>query len=187
MLIKKEHLKTLWYEDKDGNCLGEVNFNNPVNKNAKYQISRFPNQLTTSHLELIKQSDVDKCNHPRKYVVPTYGWIDGIIGRKCNLCGGTQTKKKWHLWGKKWDSSHSREVFSTNSSWNEDLVLAIANSKDYTLSEAIIIAASSCERCMNSLAHKYGLDWGYAEHSEDWGKCGTSCQFCIEQTKANES
>ena len=56
--------------------------------------------------------------------------------------------------------------------------MAIANSGDYSLTEAIIIAATSCERCMNVLALKYGLNWGYEEGSEEWEKVGTSCQFC---------
>lgn len=72
----------------------------------------------------------------------------------------------------------SEEIAEGHSSWPEDLVMAMANSGDYTLSESILIAAQSCERCMNALAHKYGLDWGYPEGSEEWQKCGTSCQFC---------
>jgi hypothetical protein len=181
MLIKKEHLQTLWYDDKDGNkiTLSERQKEELVRpENAKYQVSQFPCTLRTSHLELISQEEVNKCKHPRKYIKPTYGWIDGIVGRECKLCHGTQTKKKWHLWSRKWDGYGSREVFAFNSGWNDDLALAIANSGDYTLSEAIIIAARSCERCMNALAHKYGLDWGYEEGSEEWKKCGTSCDFC---------
>jgi hypothetical protein len=112
---------------------------------------------------LIHQKDVDKCRHPRKYIKPTGGWVDGIVGRECKKCHGTQIKKRWHLWPRKWDGYGSREVFSFNSGWSESLALAIANSGDYTLSEAIIISANSCERCMNALAHKYGLDWGYPE------------------------
>jgi len=181
MLIKKEQLQTLWYEDEKGNKIlptteEEKNSVNPTG--AKYQVSQFPKTLRTTHLELISQKDVDKCKHPRKYIKPTYGWIKGIVGRECKLCNGTQTKKKWHLWGRKWDGYGSREVISFNSSWSEDLVLALVNSGDYTLSESIIISANSCERCMNALAYKYGLDWGYKEGSEEWEKCGTSCEFC---------
>ncbi len=181
MLIKKEHLDTLWYEDKDGNKLPCCDFDKPYEtpEDARYQISRFPNTLSTSHLKLISQKEADKCRHPRKYVVPTWGWIDGIVGRKCKMCGGTQTKKKWRPWPRKWNGYGSRNIMTANCSWSEDLVLKIANSGDYTLGEAIIISASSCERCMNALAHKYGLDWGYEEGSEDWEKCGTSCRFCL--------
>lgn len=72
----------------------------------------------------------------------------------------------------------SEEVAEGTSGWSEDLVLAMTNSGDYSLSESILIAAQSCERCMNALAYKYGLDWGYPEGSEEWEKCGTSCDFC---------
>ena len=179
MKIKKEHLKTLWLEDENGNDLGEPDYKNiKVNKNAEYQVSRFTNVLRTSFLKLIKQNDVDKCNHPRKHIKQTYGWIDGVYGRECALCGGTQTRGKWHLWPKKWTGGGSKTIVSFNSSWSEDLVLSIANSGDYSLSEAIIIAATFCERCMNVLAYKYGLDWGYEEGSKEWQGVGTSCQFC---------
>jgi hypothetical protein len=181
MLIKREQLKIRWYEDGNCNDLGYPSFDSPTPDNAEFQISRFPCQLTTSHHRLVKRDVVDKCRHPRKYIHPTYGWIDGVVGRECKLCHGTQTKKKWHLWPRKWDACGSRPVFEAHQGWQEDLALAIANSGDYTLSEAIIIAATSCERCMNALAYKYGLEWGYAEGSDEWQRCGTSCQFCREE------
>lgn len=181
MKINKENLKTLWYEDKGGNNLGYKGFDFKTPENAKYYVSRFPNQLTTTYLKLIKQEDVDKCKHPRKYIKPTYGWIDGIVGRECLLCHGTQIKKKGitHRWGKKWDGYGAREIMSGHATWSEDLVMAMAKSGDYTLKESILIAATSCERCMNVLRNKYGLD-GYEEYSEEWQKCGTSCEFCRE-------
>jgi hypothetical protein len=180
MLIKKEQLRTLWYEDENGKRLDNIDENEYRPKGAKYQVSQFPLQLVTTHLELVSQENVDKCKHPRKYIKPTYGWIDGIVGRECKLCHGTQVKKKWHLWGRKWEGYGSRELFPASSGWSEDLALTLVTSGDYTLSEAIIISARSCERCMNALAHKYGLDWGYAEGSEEWKRCGTECDFCKE-------
>lgn len=179
---KEKDLKTLWYEDENGNVIPNDNeLCKP--EGAVYQVSRFPKSLTTTYLKLIKCDDVDKCKHPRKYIVPTYGWIDGIVGRECKLCHGTQLKKKWHLWPKKWDAYGSREVFAANSTWNdENTVLAMVNSGDFTLSEAIIVYAGSCERCLNVLAYKYtnGED-GYAEYSDEWKKCGTSCKFCEDE------
>ncbi|MCX8132107.1 MAG: hypothetical protein N3I35_18660 [Clostridia bacterium] len=179
MKILKEHLETLWYEDEKGNKIPCAE-NEYCPNGAVFQVSRFPHQLTTNHLKLISQDEVNKCNHPHKYVVPTYGWVDGIVGRECKACYGTQVKKKWHLWPREWKGYGSRNFFSVNQGWNEELALALVNSKEYTLSEAIIIAATSCERCMNALAHKYGLNWGYEEYSEEWQKCGTSCIFCID-------
>ena len=180
MLINKEQLETLWYEDENKNRISQTAESKKdlaVPLNAKYQISQRPFTLRTTRLRLISQEDVDKCKHPEKFIKP-YDLNNGFVGRECSLCNGTQTRKKEELWGKEWNASGSREVYSIDSSWSEDLALALANSGDYTLSEAIIIAAKSCERCMNVLANKYGLDWGYDEGSEKWNKCGTSCEFC---------
>jgi hypothetical protein len=131
----------------------------------------------------VDQKEVDKCKHPRRYVHPTDGWVKGIVGRECSLCHGTQLKKKWHLWPKKWDGNGSRPYFSSSTTWNDErTILAMVNSGDFTLTEAIIAYAESCERCLNVLTHKYtnGED-GYAEHSPEWEKCGTSCKFCSDQ------
>ena len=181
MNIDKSLLKTLWYEDKDGNpidCKGDE-----IPANAYYQVSRFPHMLTESHLKLIRQDEVDKCRHPHKCRRKTGGWIDGTFGRECTRCGGTQLRKKFHFWPKKWDACGSREVFESRTTWNDDeTILGMVNSGDYTLSEAILVYTTACKRCMNVLAYKYtnGKD-GYPEHSEEWKKCGTFCQFCKDE------
>jgi hypothetical protein len=74
------------------------------------------------------------------------------------------------------------KLIGFNSSWSEDLALAIFNNTEFKLKESIIISARSCERCMNSLAHEYGLSWGYPKYSNDWDRCGTSCLFCKDET-----
>jgi len=72
----------------------------------------------------------------------------------------------------------SKEIAQGSQSWPEDLVIAMVNStEEYSLSEAILIAAQCCERCLNSLLYKYELG-GYSEGSEEWKECGTSCNFC---------
>lgn len=65
---------------------------------------------------------------------------------------------------------------------NQDVILAMANSGDYTLAEAMALYASCCERCMNVLAYKYldGKD-GYAEYSDEWKNCNTVCRYCKEE------
>ena len=180
MDIRKDNLKTLWYEDADGNYISEPEFKNKptVPDKAVYQVSRFPTELTETCLKITKQEEVDNCDHPRKDIRETDGWSEGIYGIKCNKCGGTQIRIEGQPWPEEWDGTGSREVYSGTSSWPEDLALAIANSGDYSLSTSITIAATSCERCMNVLAHKYELEWGYEEGSEDWKKTNTSCQFC---------
>lgn len=178
--IVKEKLRTLWYQDKDGNDIDAEFEPSSVPPEAEYYVTRFPLMLHIVHKKLIKQSEVDKCRHPRKYIKPTYGWIDGIVGRECKLCYGTQTKKKWHFWPKKWEGSGSKEICTFHTTWNNDkAILAMANSGDYTLSEAILVYTTACERCMNVLIHKYtnGED-GYAEFSEEWKKANTYCEFC---------
>lgn len=68
------------------------------------------------------------------------------------------------------------------SGGNQDVILAMANSGDYSLSEALMLYSQSCERCTNVLAYKYldGKD-GYAEYSDDWEKCNTVCDFCRKE------
>lgn len=131
--INKEDLKTLWYEDAEGNYLDVAMYDekgtpNPHPPEAKYMVSRFPNVLRTTYLELT--------------------------------------------------DAGSKEVFSGESSFSDDLVLALVESGNFTLDEAIIFAAEACERCTNSAANDYGLDWGYPEGSEDWEASKTSCDFC---------
>ena len=131
--------ETLWFETKTGRKIKVTDrmLKSPyVPKLAKYQVSQFPWQLTTTWLELSK--------------------------------------------------SGSEEIARSNSTWSEDLVLAMANSNDYTLSQSILIAANACERCMNSLAHKYGLDWGYPEYGEEWQRTNTCCEFCTPKNPVKE-
>ena len=62
-----------------------------------------------------------------------------------------------------------------------DVILAMANSGDYTLPEAIAVYSNACERCMNVLTYKYlNGKRGYPEYSEQWERCGTVCDFCRE-------
>ena len=64
---------------------------------------------------------------------------------------------------------------------NGDILVAMANSGDFTLAEAIALYANCCERCANVLAYKYlGPEHGYPEHSEEWEKCNTACRHCVE-------
>jgi len=44
--------------------------------------------------------------------------------------------------------------------------------------QAQLMAAISCEGCMNVLAWEYGLSWGYKRGSEEHKKVRTSCELC---------
>lgn len=78
-------------------------------------------------------------------------------------------------------------TFSSTYGSGGECIVAMVNSGDYTLEQAIWVYANSCERCMNVLLHKYlnGKD-GYPEHSEEWNKCNTECDFCREDGKEQE-
>ena len=67
------------------------------------------------------------------------------------------------------------------------LAVAMVNSGDYDLYEALAVLAQSCERCANVLWNKYlpGED-GYEEYSEEWYKANTLCDFCKEQSSERE-
>ena len=180
MKIDKSKLETLWYEDEEGNkipCGDEVS-----PEGAAYQVSMFPLEVREVHLKLIKQKDVDKCRHKRAWIKRTYGWVKGLKGRECQCCHGTQLRKWWQLWGEKWEGYGSREVFSSNvhiGGGTGELLVAMANSGDYTLEEAMLVYAKACERCSNVLWHKYiGGKEGYEEYSAEWKKANTVCDFC---------
>lgn len=96
-------------------------------------------------------------------------------------------KFKWfyrfmYNWMKKHGYSKTfKRVFEFNTTYTagSDCIVAMVNSGDYTLSEAIYIYASSCERCMNVLERKYlGENYGYEEYSEAWKKANTVCDWC---------
>ena len=67
---------------------------------------------------------------------------------------------------------------------NENVIIALVNSGDFTLSEALAWWASACERCTNAVIWKYtnGED-GYPEYGEEWKKANTVCEFCKEENQ----
>jgi len=170
----------LWYENEAGEKwepdYSKNGFDEPP-EGFKYQISRFPSQLREGMLKIVQADEVAKCDHPDEHVAATGGWVDGVEGRECNACGGTQMRNTGQEWPEKWEAYGSRSLGAMEMGWSEDLALGLVD-KGFTLGNAIIVAATSCERCMNTLAYECGLDWGYQEGSEDWEKCGTSCRFC---------
>ena len=76
-----------------------------------------------------------------------------------------------------------KNIATGTSGWSEDIVLAIYNNTEFSLKESIIIAARSCERCINALAFEYKLGNGYPKYSKEWHNCNTSCLFCSEDQK----
>lgn len=183
MKIEKSMIPTLWYENEKGERFIPPEGGEPAPKGFIYQHTQFPRSLHHLVLRAVLREEVDACEHPAEHVHPTGGWIDGVEGRECKCCNGTQTRKTGEPWPERWEADGARQLIHGEQGWPESLALAMANSGKWTLSEAILIAANSCERCMNALAHEYGLDWGYPIHSENWQKANTSCAFCADEPK----
>ena len=97
------------------------------------------------------------------------------------LCKKSNRFYKWISKGNDRTFNHIC-TFSTTYNSGQDCIVAMVNSGDFTLEQAIYVYANSCERCMNVLAYKYldGKD-GYEEYSEEWEKANTVCDFCRKE------
>lgn len=148
--------KKFWFEDLEGNIVDE--------EDPKASIYRhcFP-------LELHDQID-EYCYHPKNPIIKF-------------LCKKSKKFYKWISKGK--DKTFKQILDSTTSygnKWSQDCIIAMVNSGDFTLEQAVWVYANSCERCMNVLLYKYldGKD-GYPEYSDEWKKCNTVCDFCKDE------
>lgn len=185
MNIDKAKLKIgFWWEDENHNVLRKPNDNYSVEapKGAVTYHTCFPLEVTERIYTVHTPEQKATCKHKRKYWKPMTGLRKEFKGHTCMNCGCTQTRKWWQPWGRKWDEGTTlTHIISFNTTYGsgQDVILAMVNSGDYTLEEAISVYSSACERCMNVLAYKYtnGAD-GYAEHSKEWEKCNTECSFC---------
>ncbi len=188
MKIDKSKLKVgIWYEDENGN----------VYRNSDGGCGERPNDKCTSYhtcFPLSVSEDVsmyydnkETCKHPLKYRKRTGGWVKGIKGCKCTNCGKEKVGKSsipfaLMPWKPGCDTYHLITGNRSLSDLSGKCVVAMVNSGDYTLSEALVVMATSCERCMNVLLYKYlnGED-GYEEYSEEWKKANTVCDFCRDE------
>lgn len=189
MIIDKDYdLATSWFQDEEGNRIPQTKEDRDsmtVPTNAYVQVFKNANTVDTEQYRVNTEKEVEKCKH--EHTRETYGWIDTMEGRECIKCKATQSKKKPEEWSDIW-SSHEYKYFTSCSSWgDEKTILAMANSGDYTLKEAIILYSSACERCMNSLAHQYlkGED-GYAEYSYEWFRSNTLCDLCHKDPRSKK-
>lgn len=185
MKIDKTKLKLgIWYEDGKGNVIKSED--NPVfeaPEEARTYHSCFPLQITEKIYTVHSKNQKEACKHKRKYWKKDVDLIKGMKGHTCTACGCSQVRKWWQPWGRKWDYGVEItpliDLHTSIGGGNQDVIMAMVNSGDYTLQEALVIFSTACERCMNVLTHKYlnGAD-GYAEHSDEWEKCRTECDFC---------
>lgn len=155
---KKVLNRYYWYEDGEGNILDLGNRVITEEEKEVYYIHRtcFPCRLTES--TKIYDYDYSRLS-PIKQMLIRIPFFKKIIQKKL-----TKTYMP---------------AIEFHTTFNDDVIMAMVNSGDYTLGEAIVLWCTSCERCMNVLAHKYlnGTD-GYEEYSEEWKRCNTVCDFC---------
>ena len=156
MNIDLGKFKRYWYELEDGTKVDEVP------KDYKGYVSywsAFPCEFT---------------EHMDSYIFHPSKWYEKLLLRI-----RPQLQDKWNI--TKGRTFKRTFDFTTTFNGMSDVIVAMVNSGDYTLEQAIWICATSCERCMNVLSDKYlGRD-GYAEYSEEWHRCNTVCNFCEEQ------
>lgn len=183
MKIDKDKLKLgIWYEDKDGNMFRNDNsVEKPNDDIVSYHVC-FPTEIN-ERIEMYYDSK-DTCRHPLIYRKRTHGWIKGIKGCKCEKCGKTKTGKSYIPFAfMKWERGNEHYPLMTVNTHlgklSQECVVAMVNSGDYELDEALVVMATACERCGNVLLYKYlnGKD-GYEEYSDEWKKANTICDFC---------
>ena len=182
MKIDKNKLRLgIWNEDIEGNMYRIDNEVKKPNGDIRSYHVCFPTEIN-ERVEMYYDNK-DTCKHPLKYRKRTHGWIKGVKGCKCEKCGKTKTGKSYIPFAfMKWDNgSDTYTLFTSNThlgKYSQKCVVAMVNSGDYELDEALVINATACERCGNVLIHKYfnGED-GYEEYSEEWQNCETICQF----------
>ena len=149
--------KKNWFEDVNGN---EITKEQIKDGEIAYYRTCFP-------LE-IQDITYEYCYHPKNPIIKF-------------LCRKSNRFYKWISKCKARTFNHPYTV-STTYGGGQDCIVAMVNSGDFTLEQAIWVYANSCERCMNALAYKYldGKD-GYPEFSEEWKKCNTVCDFCRDE------
>ena len=160
MNIDKTKLKTLWYQDMEGNM---IDFGKRVP--TEDELEAYPYCHTCYPLQLTEKVSVYDYDYSRLSPLKKF-FIKIPIFKKF-------VQKTLHK------GFIPIVEFNTTYNSGDDVIVAMVNSGDYTLKEAIMVYAKSCERCMNVLAHKYlnGTD-GYEEYSEEWKSCNTICDFC---------
>ena len=196
MVIDVSKLHCLWLENDEGEVWTYPEGGCPGSQPEGfiYQHTKFTHELRHNVLRSVVQAEVEACDHDPTYVKRTGGWIDGIKGRECMKCCGTQTADEGGEWPEKWDANGARDYMGGGCTYPVELALAISRPslkerlisasrgffflKTYPLDVAIRIAADNCERCLNVLLYKYGQNDGYREFSKAWHKCGTECHFC---------
>ena len=153
-----EKFDEFWWEDENGDKLEHDMKCAEVKKNARFYVVR-------RACEYVTQVD-EYCYHPKNAFVKL-------------LCGNKALRKIISRGKIKTFKPIFRGCTSYGSEFSGKCIVAMVNSGEYSLSDAIHVYNNACERCMNVLLFKY-LDGkeGYPEYSEEWMKCGTVCDYC---------
>lgn len=163
-----------WFEDLDGNVYDAVSMNLPKEKD--YFSYTCVSPLTISdHVDsyTYHPSYLHQCN-PFYQAMLCFKWFRNFM----------------YWWMKKHpDRYHKtfKPLLTSNTHLSKksgEIAVAMVNSGDYDLGEALYILSHCCERCSNVIYYKYtnGQD-GYAEYSDEWKKCNTECSFCKNERR----
>jgi hypothetical protein len=160
MKIDTTKMQHFWWEDAEGNVLELENDRCPTEEEkTKYPIyhSCFPCRIS-EEISIYE------------YESPKGRWQKLLL--KLPIVGKRMKAKRHKIF-------KPLCTFNTTYRAGSDCIVAMVNSGDYTLEQAIWVWTHACERCMNVLCYKYlnGTD-GYAEFSDEWKKCNTTCSFC---------
>ena len=164
MVINLDKLrKGHWFEDNEGNVYDAMSDSFQTDKDY----------LTYHHIEpCVYTEEVDTYTCHPEYENEDNRFYQAML------------HFKWfrNLMRKKYKNHKTfKPFFTTHTTFygGQKCIVAMVNSGDYTLEEAIYVYCNSCERCMNVLEYKYldGAD-GYAEFGEEWQKCNTVCDWC---------
>lgn len=109
----------------------------------------------------------------------------------------------------KYEDGDTSVIGAVTSNWDDRLVFAMATSTPYvtraeesalgfppdvrgkfTLRQAILIAATACERCVNALSWYFGVTdgvdrVGYPAGGDEFNECTTRCHFCATDEQLN--
>ena len=160
-----------WFEDDEGNIYDGISPNLPKDIDRFiYKVvepCKYSERLTiyTYHPEFLHE------NNQFYHAMLQFRWFYNFMYKRMKKRGDSMTFK-------------DVATFNTTFNCGRDCIVAMVNSGDYKLDEAIYIYTHACERCMNVLEYKYsnGKE-GYAEYSEEWKKCNTECDFCKDEVK----
>lgn len=156
-----------WFEDENGNFIQSnsesIAQENPVIKDADVVFYKACNPA-------VYRETVDEyCYHAKNPLIVFLMLISKRFKR--------------YMLHKNRHNKTFRPAFSMNTGFgskiSQECIVAMVNSGDYTLSQAIFVYCNACERCSNALIYKYldGKD-GYPEYSEEWKKTNTCCDWC---------